>query len=187
MDAIQEPNKEFIFSKLILSPPVAISSGNHFIKFSSNGNPLYTQLPKCSIKYGVMKTGKRMFCDLIFSIDNEELTQWLENLENHCQGCIYEKREHWFETALEKHDIENSFFSPIKLIKSGKYFTLRANIPMILGKPSLKIYDESEQLLDLEDLTEDLTAISILEFKGIKCSPRGFQIEIEIKQLLAML
>ena len=186
MDAIQEPNKEFIFSKLILSPPVAISSGNHFIKFSSNGNPLYTQLPKCSIKYGVMKTGKRMFCDLIFSIDNEELTQWLENLENHCQGCIYEKREHWFETALEKHDIENSFFSPIKLIKSGKYFTLRANIPMILGKPSLKIYDESEQLLDLEDLTEDLTAISILEFKGIKCSPRGFQIEIEIKQLLVL-
>jgi hypothetical protein len=186
MDAIQEPNKEFVFSKLILSPPVAISSGNHFIKFSSNGNPLYTQLPKCSIKYGVMKTGKRMFCDLIFSIDNEELTQWLENLENHCQGCIYEKREHWFETALEKHDIENSFFSPIKLIKSGKYFTLRANIPMILGKPSLKIYDESEQLLDLEDLKEDLTAISILEFKGIKCSPRGFQIEIEIKQLLVL-
>jgi len=186
MDAIQEPNKEFVFSKLILSPPVAISSGNHFIKFSSNGNPLYTQLPKCSIKYGVMKTGKRMFCDLIFSIDNEELTQWLENLENHCQGCIYEKREHWFETALEKHDIENSFFSPIKLIKSGKYFTLRANIPMILGKPSIKIYDESEQLLDLEDLKEDLTAISILEFKGIKCSPRGFQIEIEIKQLLVL-
>ena len=85
MDAIQEPNKEFVFSKLILSPPVSISSGNHFIKFSTNGNPLYTQLPKCNMKCGLMKAGKRMFCDLIFSIDNEELTQWLENLENHCQ------------------------------------------------------------------------------------------------------
>jgi hypothetical protein len=122
----------------------------------------------------------------MFSIENEDLTQWLENLENTSQKYIYEKREKWFETTLEKHDIENSFTSLVKLIKSGRYYTLRSNIPMILGKPSLKIYDESENLLALEDLKEDMPVISILEIQGIKCSPRGFQIEIEIKQLLVL-
>ena len=186
MDSIHEPNSDFKFDNLILSPPISSSSGNHFIKYSVNGNPLYIQTPKCKIKQGIMKAGKKLYCDLMFSIADEELTQWLENLENNSQKYIYEKREKWFETTLEKHDIENSFTSLVKLIKSGKCYTLRANIPMVLGKMSLKIYDESEQLLTLEDLKEDTQVVSILEIQGIKCSPRGFQIEIEIKQLLVL-
>ena len=186
MDAIQEPNSQFNFEQLILSPPVSVSSGNHFIKYSYSGNPLYIQTPKCKMKQGIVKAGKKMYCDLMFSIENEELTQWLENLENNSQKYIYERREKWFETTLEKHDIENSFTSLVKLIKSGKCYTLRSNIPMILGKPSLKIYNESEELLSLEDLKDDTQVISILEIQGIKCSPRGFQIEIEIKQLLVL-
>jgi hypothetical protein len=186
MDAIQEPNSKFDFEQLVLSPPVSASSGNHFIKYSYHGNPLYIQTPKCKIKQGVVKAGKKMYCDLMFSIENEELTQWLENLETNSQKYIYEKREKWFETTLEKHDIENSFTSLVKLIKSGKCYTLRSNIPMILGKPTLKIYNESEELLTLEDLKDDMSVISILEIQGVKCSPRGFQIEIEIKQLLIL-
>jgi hypothetical protein len=186
MDAIQEPNHNFNFEKLLLSPPLSISSGNHFIKYSFNNSPLYIQTPKCKIKQGIMKIGKKMFCDLVFSIENEGFTHWLENLENYSQTYIFEKREKWFETSLEKHDIENSFASPIKLIKSGKYFTLRSNIPTILGKHSLKIYNESEQLVELEDLKEESSIVSVLEIQGIKCSTRGFQIDVEIKQLLVL-
>jgi hypothetical protein len=186
MDAIQEPNHDFNFQKLLLSPPLSISSGNHFIKYYYNESPLYIQPPKCNIKQGITKIGKKMFCDLVFSIENEGFTHWLENLENYSQNYIFEKREKWFETSLEKHDIENSFSSPIKLIKSGKCFTLRANIPTILGKHSLKIYNESEQLLELEDLKENSSIVSVLEIQGIKCSTRGFQIDIEIKQLLVL-
>lgn len=186
MDAIQEPTNDFNFQKLVLSPPLSISSGNHFIKYYYNESPLYIQTPKCNIKQGIMKAGKKMFCDLVFSIENENFTHWLENLENYSQTYIFEKREKWFETSLEQHDIENSFSSPIKLIKSGKCFTLRANIPTILGKHSLKIYNESEQLLELEDLKEDSSIVSVLEIQGIKCSTRGFQIDIEIKQLLVL-
>ena len=186
MNAIQEPNNKFDFQKLVLSPPMSVSSGNHFIKYSCNESPLYIQTPKCKNKQGTVKAGKKMFCDLMFSIENEDFTHWLENLENYSQQYIFEKREKWFETSLEKHDIENSFTSPIRLIKSGKFYILRVNIPMILGKSSLKIYNESEELMEFEDIKEDSHIISILEFQGIKCSPRGFQIEIEMKQLLVL-
>ena len=36
MDSIQEPNKSFLFSNLILTPPVNFSGGNHFMKFNIN-------------------------------------------------------------------------------------------------------------------------------------------------------
>jgi len=186
MDVIHEPTNEFNFTHLSLSSPVSVSSGNHFIKYSYGSSPLYIKTPKCSMKQGVIKAGKKMFCDLMFSIENEQLIQWLENLETHSQRFIFEQREKWFETPLEQPDIENSFATTIKLIKSGKCYTLRASIPTILGKPSLKIYDEQAQPVALENLKENTQVISILEFQGIKCSPRGFQIEIEVKQLLVL-
>jgi hypothetical protein len=110
----------------------------------------------------------------------------MENLENYCQKCIYDNREQWFETELDNHDIENSFVSPFKLYKSGKYYLVRTTIPTILGKSSLKIYDEYENEVEFENLKENNDIMTILEIQGIKCSARSFQIEIEVKQMLLL-
>ena len=40
--------------------------------------------------------------------------------------------------------------------------------------------------MNLENLKEDTNVICILEFQGIKCSASGFQIEIEVKQILIL-
>lgn len=186
MDAIYDPNENFDFEKMILTPPVATTNGNHFIKFILNDNPLYIQTPKCKIKPGMIKTTKKVCCDLMFTIENEAFIQWIENLENYCQKYIFTKRDKWFESNLEKDDIENSFTSALKLFKSGKYYTLRVNVPSILGKINMKVYDENENIIEIENIAEDGNVISIIEMQGIKCSPRGFQIEMEMKQLLVL-
>ena len=59
MDAIFDPNEKFDFEKIILTPPLSSSNGNHFIKFRINENPLYIQTPKCRIKQGMVKTTKK--------------------------------------------------------------------------------------------------------------------------------
>jgi hypothetical protein len=186
MDAIYDPNEKFDFEKMLLTPPASTTNGNHFIKFIINDNPLYIQTPKCKIKPGMIKTTKKVCCDLMFTIENEEFIQWIENLENYCQKYIYTKRDKWFETNLEKDEIENSFTSALKLFKSGKYYTLRVNVPSVLGKINMKVYDENENIIEIENIAEDGNVISILEMQGIKCSPRGFQIEMEMKQLLVL-
>lgn len=186
MDAICEPNAKFDYNKLLLTPPVSVSNGNHFIKFSMSSNPLYIQTPRCKIKQGIIKTSKKLCCDLMFTIENEEFIQWIENLENYCQNYIYTKRDKWFETNLEKDDIENSFISSLKLFKSGKFYNLRVNIPTVLGKVNIKVYDENENLLNIEQIEEDKNVVSILEVQGVKCSIKGFQIEMEMKQLLVL-
>jgi hypothetical protein len=186
MSEIYDPDNTFHFEKLKLVSPVEIQGGNHFIKYSINMSPLYIQSPKCKVKSGILKAGKKWVCDLMFTIENESLIQWLEELETFSKKYIFENRTKWFETSLEEHDIDNSFTSPLKTYKSGKFYTIRVNIASVFDKPNMKIYDESENILEIDDIKENANIISILEFQGIKCSPKSFQIEIEMKQLLLL-
>ena len=185
-EEIFEPNNKFNFAQLILSPPTSILGGNYFIKFNVNSNPLYIQSPKCTTKNGIVKAGKKMYCDLMMSNDHENFIQWMENLENYVQEQIYNNRAKWFETELEKHDIESSFTSPVKIYKSGKFYITRTNVPVNLGKCSLKIYDENECDVNIESIKDTTNIITILQVQGIKCSARSFQIEIELKQMMVL-
>ena len=186
MDSIYETNSTFPFDKMVLTPPTLMSGGNYFIKFLMNGSPLYIQPPKCRTKGGISKAGKKLYSDLMFTNENPDFIQWMEDLESTVCKSIYENRAKWFESEMELHDIENYFTSPLKIYKSGKFYLVRSNIPTRLGKISLTIYDEDENVVDHESLKEETNLITILEVQGIKCSARSFQIEIEVKQMMTL-
>jgi hypothetical protein len=80
---------------------------------------------------------------------------------------------------LDKDDIETAFTSPFKIYKSGKYYLLRVNV-----KPNIKVYNEVDEIIKIEDVTTSNYIISILEIQGIKFTSRNFQIEIEMKQTM---
>ena len=187
MDTIKSPNDNFDFTSLVLNSPIGFSGGNHFIKFLFKNDPLYIQPPKCVIKQNTNKGTKKMYCDLMFTNENEDFIRWLENLEQYSQKFIFDNRNSWFETELDENDIENSFTSPIKTYKSGKFYILRVNIPVHLGKSNISIFDEDgNNNINIETIDESNKVLAALEFKGIKCSPRSFQMEIELKQLLIL-
>ena len=186
MEGIYQANLEFNFNQLKLISPTSVTGGNYFIKFRLNNLPLYIQPPKCVLKNGIQKSGKKLFSDLIFAHENEELIQWMENLEIYCRKQIFENREKWFETELDETDIENFFTSRIKIFKSGKNYVVRTNVPTLLGNCNLKIYNEDEEEVTIDKIKENDSVVTVLEFQGIKCSPRNFQIDIEIKQMMIL-
>lgn len=186
MTEILHPTSSFDFTKINMISPACIPGGNYFIKFRKNDEPIYIQTPTCKVKQGFIKSGKKMFCDLMFTHENEEFIYWMENLENHSQKMIFENKTKWFETDLDEHDIENFFTSPLKIFKSGKYYSCRINVPTIMGNCNLKIYDEKEINVDIEKIQENTNVIAILEIQGIKCSARNFQIEMEVKQMMML-
>ena len=186
MDGIHEPNSQFPFDKLILTPPTLVSGGNYFIKFIIDGAPLYLQPPKCKSKNGITKTGKKPYTDLLFTNENQDYISWMETLEQHICKTIYDNRAKWFESDMDMNDIENYFVSPLKIYKSGKFYLARANIPTRLGKMSLSIYDENENLVEPESIIESTNLLTILEIQGIKCSARSFQLEMEVKQMMVL-
>lgn len=186
MNGIYNTDNSFDFHALHLAKPYQIPGGNFFIRISTDNKPLYIQPPKCTSKQGILKAGKKFYTDLMFTNEHAEFIEWMENLESHCQTVLYNNRGEWFEGEMEMHDIENYFTAPLKLYKSGKFYISRVNIITNLGKPTLKIYNEDEQLISIDDVNDKMNIMSILEIKGIKCSATCFQIDIDIKQMMVL-
>ena len=185
MSEIYAPNDNFNFNKINLLTPVN-QNGSYFIKFRVNDNPLYIQPPKCKTKQGIFKSGKKIHCDLLYTNENEQFVRWIENLEIYCRKIMFENREKWFETVLDENDIETYFTSPFKVVKSGKFYLMRVNVPSLLGNCALKAYNENGEEIEIESIKENMEIMNVLEIQGIKCSARNFQIEMEIKQIMLL-
>ena len=182
MDDIIEPTIDYDFTKFYFGPPSSLAGGAYFTRLMYNTNkPIFIQTPKSLTKQGFIKSGKKIYTDLMFDNNDTVFINWIENLEARCQELIFAKRESWFETKLEKDDIEGAFTSPFKIFKSGKYYLLRVNV-----KPNIKIYDEKDQILSTESITNDKPIICILEIQGLKFTSRNFQLEIELKQSMVV-
>jgi hypothetical protein len=187
MDNIIEPNESFDFSKLSLAHPVGIQGGAYFTKIENNKKPLYIQTTKSQTRQGFVKTGKKYYCDLMFDKNSEELIHWFENLEEKCQQLIFERRDTWFQNSLEESDIETAFSSTIRIYKSGKFYLLRTNIKNDHNNlPAIKIYNEKETAVTMNDINSETDIISILEIQGIKFTSRNFQIDIDLKQVMIL-
>ena len=178
MNDIIEPTINHDFSNLYLGPPSNVAGGAYFTRIMYNNNKqLYIQTPKSLTKQGFVKGGKKIYVDLMFDNNDTVFINWIENLETKCQELIFSKGDNWFQTKLDKDDIESAFTSPFKIYKSGKFYLLRVNV-----KPNIKIFNDDKNTINLEDFTNDKTLISIIEIQGIKFTSRNFQIEIELKQ-----
>jgi hypothetical protein len=187
MDNIIEPNETFDFSKLSLAHPTGIQGGAYFTKIHYNNKPLYIQTTKSLTRQGFVKNGKKYYCDLMFDKNADVLIHWFENLEENCQKMIFSKSNSWFQNPLDVNDIESAFNSTIRVYKSGKYYLVRTNVKNnASNEPTIKIYDENEIPLAIDDVTNDKELISILEIQGIKFTSRNFQIEIELKQAMVL-
>jgi hypothetical protein len=187
MDNIIEPNSNFDFSKLSLAHPVGIQGGAYFTKILYNNKPLYIQTTKSLTRQGFVKSGRKYYCDLMFDNNAETLVNWFENLEETCQNLIFNKSEAWFQNSLDKNDVETAFNSVIRIYKSGKYYLVRTNIKTgANNEASVKIYNENETPLSIDDVKEDTNIISILEIQGIKFTSRNFQIDIELRQAMVL-
>jgi hypothetical protein len=200
MDNIYEPTPMFPFKQLSMTSPASASGGIHFSKLLINKLPIYIQTPKCKTKQGIVKSGKKMYSDLVFTNDDEEFIQWLETLETTVRKLIYDNRTKWFDTDLTEEDVESYFTPTVKLFKSGKMYLVRVNATSPKGSQSgsivlkktdgidtmVKIYDENENDVAAETIDEKTSMITIVEIQGIRCSAKSFQIDIELKQIMIL-
>jgi len=187
MENIAEPNDSFDFTKLSLGHPSNIQGGAYFTSIEYNNLPLYIQTTKSLSKQGIVRTGKKLYIDLMFDKTSETIINWFENLEETCKKLIYAKKEEWFQNSLEESDIDNAFNSIIRIYKSGKFYLVRSNVKCNQSaEPAVKLYNENEITMTCQDIIDDTEIISILEIKGIKFTTRNFQIDIEVKQIMIL-
>ena len=181
------PDSQFNYDNLHLADPISIQGGSYFTKITNNQYPLYVQTPKCMTLKGFVKSGKKIHSDLIFNNNDDVFIQWLVDLESKCEDLIYQKSSDWFQSPLELDDIQNAFNSCVKIQKTGNY-VLRTNVKInsLTQDPLIRIYNESESILSMEDVIPDTNIIVILEIKGVKFTSKNFQLEAEMKQVMVL-
>ena len=192
MENIIDPTDTFDYELINLDNPTPVQGGCFFTKLNCGEKklPLYLQLPKCRSKQGICKTSssKKFFIDLIFNSYENSLITWFENFENRCRELIFEKKDNWFQSEMDLDDIESHFNSCMKTYKSGKYIVIRCYIPnnKTIRKNYCLIYDENENILNVDDVKENLEIIPLIAIEGIKFSSKSFQIEINVPQIMVL-
>ena len=179
------PDNSFDFDLLTLGTPNGLKGGSYLSKLLINNNSFLLQLPKCSTKQGIVSTEKKVYCDLMYSKDDESIISWFEDLEQNIQNLIFDKKNLWFNSDLDMNDIEDAFSSPLKSYKSGKHYLLRC---YLAKNDSILCYDEHEENVSLDEINnKDYKIIPLVEVSGIKFSSKNFQIELILKQLMRMI
>lgn len=180
MDIISFPNN-YNFDNLTLGVPNGLQGGSYFTKIYNNDNKVYLQSPSCQTKQGIVKTGKKMYVDLMLTPDNQNILNWFETAVEKVQQLIYEKRNVWFHNEMDLEDIEGAFVSPVRTYKSGKFYLIRANI----NANNFNVYDEDENPVNIELLDDTSNKIiPLIEILGVKFTSRSFQLEISLKQTM---
>ena len=125
---------------------------------------------------------------MLFSSNRSDFIHWIETLETTCHNLVYKNSSDWFQDTLEYDDIENAFSPCMKSYKSGKYQACRCliGIDHKNGHPLTKVYDETETPVSHTEVNEHSQIIGIIEIKGIRFTTRGFQIEIDLRQVMIL-
>ena len=179
---------DFPFEQLSLATPQGLQGGAYLSKIKINNNPLSFQNEPCYTKNGIVKTDKKIYCDLIFDNDNESLINFFSKLEDTIKTLIFEKRESWFHSDMDIDTIDYHWQSMFRTYQNNKYL-----LRCFVKKPknsfqnsNIYIYDEHESPLTLEDITKDKKIITIIKFVGLKFTAHSFSIDIVLDQVMVL-
>jgi len=194
-ESIQSLDSFKDISLLTLGRPNALpGGGSYYAKLLYNNKPIDIQVSPCLTKQGVVSTGTKTYCDLMY--DNKEviepsLMQILEQIEEKCIQLIFEKKDTWFSSNLELSDIETAFSSCMRLYKSGKFTLVRTNIPnskkMIKDiSQTCEVYNQRGENLTLDTITSDVKIIPLIRIDELRFSSKSFHINVLLNQCLVL-
>ena len=183
------PNKDFPFSKLTLANPQSIQGGAYFSKIRISGEPVIIQTPKSLTKNGIHKTEKKIYCDIMLNLNNnDDFIEWVNEFEISIKNLIFEKRNLWFHNNMDYDSIDYHWQPLLRSYKQDKRL-LRCFISKkkhLYKKDNIQIYDEEENKLTLDNIESTSKIISILEISGLKFTQQSFQVEFIIKQIMIL-
>lgn len=189
METVVYPTNDFNFNNITLGQPSVVQGGSYFTKISNNSKPIYLQTPSCFTKQGITVSGKKAYCDLMYTNEDLDILTWFEKLVEKLQELIFDKRKLWFHNDMDMEDIDSAFTQPMRTYKGGKFYLVRTIIQgSHINNPlqGFSCYDENENKVDPELLKDNKQIIPLIEIKGVKFSSKSFQIDIALKQTMVM-
>jgi hypothetical protein len=172
------------FSKIKLKMPKPLQGGTYFSKIEHTGNPVLIQTPKCLTKNGIHKTGKKIYVDLKFSLDDKEIIDWISEFEKNIKLLIFDKKDIWFHDEPTEDEIDYLWSDAIRNNKDS--YLLRTFVQRTKNADQIQIWDEDESELTLDEVKNTDKMISIIEFSGLKFTSQSFCLELYLRQIVVI-
>jgi hypothetical protein len=174
------------YDDISLAVPTGIQGGTYLSKIKINNDDLKLQTETCSTKNGIVKTEKKVYCDLLFTEEDSKFIQIISDIESAIKEVIYEKKDMWFHSEIDEDTIDYHW-QPILRKYQGNKYLLRCSIKRPknqLVKPTVMVYDEKENKLTINDINKDCSLITIIKFNGLKFTTQSFSIDILLEQAM---
>ena len=178
------------FSRVSLGEPQAIQGGSYYAKLHLGMDGLVcVQLPRCTLKQGIVSTKKGKYCDLMYDRStSSRLVEWIEKLEESIQDKIDNKKSLWFQSELTRDDIETMMTPISRSFKSGRKVLTRTylDVNKHTGVDKCIVYDENETILGLDALTTEREIVPLVQIEGIRFTSRSFEVDLKLVQVMAL-
>ena len=188
--SILTPSSPFNFDSINMENiyPVPGQSGVFFSNINVDNNvnkKLYLQLEECSSKQGVLSTKGNKYIEIkLLSEGNENIINWFEKLEFKCNDILDEHKTQWFQTELSRDDIEVMMDKTARLYTSGKFIIIKVYIDLSSTEFRSLVFDENNNLMDIECISPDTTFIPLIMIEGVRCVSKRFEIGVKLVQLM---
>ena len=183
-------SQDFPFDELSLANPQGLQGGAYLSKIKVSGKKLSLQTPKCTTKNGIIKTDKKIYCDLQFDADDDTVREFFGKLEDHIKNLIFDKKDLWFHTDMDMDTIDYHWQQILRPYKSSKLL-LRCNIKKpsrsrVTSQPSIQVYDEDETLLTIDDIVKGKLVMGLLHLNGLKFTSQSFSLDFYLEQAMLL-
>ena len=70
MNNLIQPKENYDFNNIKIGTPKPLQGGTYLAKIFNIDEPVIFQTPKSNTKKGIHKTEKKIYCDLLFDVDD---------------------------------------------------------------------------------------------------------------------
>jgi len=168
-----------------LHSPVPIQGGSYLAKATLHGNPILFQMPQCSTRRGVINSGKRYYCDLLFNYDHTNIIEFIEKVETVVRDKILDKNELWFQDPPSLEEIEYNWNDSVKQTKQNFYLRTYVGNVKTVGK-HVTVYNSNQKKINIDSILPNSNIITIVEITGLKFSSSTFHINYCLRQIMVL-
>ena len=145
-------------------------------------NPLLLQSSRLKVKE-IKEIEKQRY--IVLETDDADFSFYdkLVQLDDHILDATYQNSEEWFNKELPMDILEGMYKRITTPFKKDEKPSLEFKLPYHSDKLQTKIYDQTNELIELDNLTVGSTIILMIQVKGLKFLKQNYYCDTYLSQI----
>jgi hypothetical protein len=159
----------------------------YYSSISYDNKPLFIQTSKVKLLSDTQNLSKEP--SLLFQIGNNNLDfyDFFIKLDDKLIKETYNNGKDWFNKEIPLDVIDDMYKRTAKPIAKNNSPSIRFKLPTIQNKIVSKIYNQSKEFINVDNIAPDTESILIIHIRGIKFMKQQYICDIYISQLKAFI